>query len=136
MIRRSLLALCVLGACAAPGDGGGSAAAPAVAGTRWVGVADASVERGALPRIEFLREGRMSGFTGCNMMGGTWRLEGSQIRFGPISATKRGCLGPEGDVEKRVLAALGAGSSGKIENGRLLLTAPDGARFEFTAARD
>lgn len=136
MIARSCLhALSAVGlaACAATVEPPASAAVPGeLAGTRWVGVAEGADPR-SLPRLEFAREGRLTGYTGCNMMSGTWRLEAGEIRIGPIVATKRMCIGPEGEVERRFLAATG----GRVlrEGGRLVLSGPGGARFEFTPAQ-
>lgn len=148
MPRRSLAWVCVLGlsACAAaPGDSGGpvrpaSAAAqgastPGYAGTRWVGVVEAGIDPAAAPRLEFLDGGRVAGFTGCNMLSGAWRMEGAEVRFGSIATTKRMCLGPAGEIEKRLVAALGAEASVRREGAKLVLTGPAGARFEFTQAQ-
>ena len=140
-MRKLIGILCALGvtACAAPtGSGAGPTAAsplPApIAGTRWVGVVEGSPDARTLPRMEFAAGGRMAGFTGCNMMSGTWSEEGGAVRFGPIISTKRGCAGPEGEVEKRVIAALGEGARATRSGDRLVVTAASGARFEFTAA--
>ena len=139
-MRKLLGILCALGvaACAAPtgsGAGPASASPPApIAGTRWVGMVDGNPDARALPRIEFSSGGRMAGFTGCNMMSGTWSEEDGAVRFGPIISTKRFCAGPEGEVEKRVIAALGAGARAVRSGDRLVVTAASGARFEFSAA--
>lgn len=102
-------------------------------GTRWVGVVAGSPDPRTLPRIEFVNSERMTGFTGCNLMNGGWRMEGAEVRVGPLVTTKRACVGPEGDVERRVLAALG----GRIarEGDRLVFIAPTGERFEFIPAQ-
>ena len=108
MTGRWTAAVCALGlaACAAPPGPGATAAPPApLAGTRWIGVVEGGPDARTLPRLEFTAGGRMAGYTGCNMMSGTWSEEGGEARFGPIIATKRFCAGPEGEVEKRVLAA-------------------------------
>ena len=138
MMRRVTFVSMLLGlaACAAgPGGGGAAPTAaasgpPAIAGTRWIGAVDASVPEGARPRLEFTAQGRISGFTGCNMLSGTWRLEGNDIRFGPVTSTKRGCMGVEGDIEKRVLAALNASATARRDGPRLRLSAPGGS-FDF-----
>jgi heat shock protein HslJ len=146
MLRRSLVSMCLLGlaACAAMPGGAGSGTAGAapppgsgasLAGTRWVGRGSAGMDGGAMPRLEFISGGRVTGFTGCNMLSGTWRMEGGEVRFGGIATTKRMCLGPEGEVEKRLLAALGADSRVRREGSRLVLSAPGGARFEFSEAK-
>jgi heat shock protein HslJ len=107
---------------------------PSLAGTRWVGVIDPGLEADVAPRLEFIA-GRVQGYTGCNMMGGTWRVEGNEVRFGAIVVTRRGCIGPAGDIEKRVLAAMGEQSRGRRQGDRLVIEAPNGARFEFRLSR-
>ena len=138
-LARLLASLCAAGlaACAAPAGAPQAAetrAAP-LAGTRWVGVVDPSIDRRATPWIEFVGEGRITGFTGCNMLNGNWSGEGAATRLGGLVTTKRMCLGPEGEVEKRVLAAMSDQSRVSREGTRLVFTAPSGARFEFTPAR-
>jgi heat shock protein HslJ len=144
MLRRSLISMCLFGlaACAAAPDGAGSGSAGtapppgsgvSLAGTRWV--AQAGADSRATARLEFVPGGRMTGFTGCNMLSGTWRMEGGEVRFGGIATTKRMCLGPEGEVEKRLLAVLGGESRVRREGSRLVLSAPGGARFEFSEAK-
>jgi heat shock protein HslJ len=142
-MSRTLLGLmCALGvaACAAPPTSGGgdlrSAGAPPPAslhGTRWVGVVPGGDPR-TLPRLEFVAAGRVSGYTGCNMLSGTWKAEGHAAIMGPLVTTKRMCLGPEGEVEKRFNRALAIGSRVAREGDKLVATAPDGARFEFVEA--
>ena len=133
-MSRTMAWLCVMGlaACAAAPAGGGS-----LAGTSWVGADKelASLDASSSPRLEFVGEGRVSGYTGCNMLSATWRMEGAVLRFDMVSTTKRGCLGPAGDVEKRVLAALNSGTRGRREGGRLILEGTGGARFEFVEAK-
>lgn len=146
MLRGSVVSMFLFGlaACTAvpggPGSGSAGAAPPpqggaSLVGTRWVGEARAGVDGAAIPRLEFISGGRMTGFTGCNMLSGTWRMEGGEVRFGGIATTKRMCLGPEGEVEKRLLAALGDSTRGHREGSRLVLSAPGGARFEFAEAK-
>ena len=138
-MRSSSVAACavLLAGCAAP------AAAPHVSdareaslvGTHWIGVVDASVDRNAVPRIDFVTEGRLSGYTGCNMLSGAWAREGSAVRLSGVVTTKRMCLGAGDEVEKRVLAAVSGESRLTREGDNLVFTAPSGARFEFKPAR-
>jgi heat shock protein HslJ len=133
---RYLIAALSLGlaACAAP-SGPGTAAAPApLAGTRWVGIVEGGVDAQSLPRLEFESGGRLHGYTGCNMMSGSWKEEAGEARFGPVMATKRFCPGIGSEMEKRVMAALAPGARGVREGEKLVLIAPGGARFEFSPA--
>lgn len=138
-MRRLLGVFCTVGlaACASPpGSGPAAAAAPPapIAGTRWLGVVEGEQDPRSLPRMEFAAGGRMTGFTGCNTMSGTWTEEGGAVRFGPIIATKRFCAGAGGEVEKRVLAALGEGARATRSADRLVVTSAGGARLEFVPA--
>jgi heat shock protein HslJ len=133
---RWMLGLSALGlsTCAADPPAAGPAAAPppSLVGTRWVGVVDDATDPRHRPRLEFT-PGRMSGFTGCNMMSGAWSAEGGEVRLGPMMATKRFCVGPEMDIEKRVLAAMGEKARVTREGERLVF-ASEGGRFEFRPA--
>ena len=125
MKRLWLVAVAFIAACAV------AQVEPAsLTGTRWVGVVDSGLDAEVTPRLEFVA-GRVQGYTGCNMMGGTWRIEGNEVRFGSMAATRRGCIGPGGDIEKRVLAAINETSRGRREGDKLVIEAASGARFEF-----
>ena len=99
-----------------------------------MGVVDSSTDRRAVPRLEFVSGGRITGFTGCNLLSGAWSSEGGEVRLGPIATTKRMCLGPEFEIEKRVLAVLGEKGRVTREGANLVLVGPGGERFEFTSA--
>src|SRR5207248_9176544 len=63
--------------------GAASASAPgSLAGTRWRGVVESEVDEASTPWLEFV-EGRVAGYTGCNMLSGTWRTEGGEVPGGP-----------------------------------------------------
>jgi len=145
MMARILAAPCVL-AIAACAVAPGPVAAPAqmatrpatvlaesLVGTRWIGVVEGNPDPRMLPRLEFVREGRFTGFTGCNLMNGAWSLDAGELRVGPVATTKRGCTGIEGEIENRLAAAIG----GRVtrEGGRLIFTGPSGVRFEFVPAQ-
>jgi heat shock protein HslJ len=142
-----LLGVLGVGACSvAPATPGGSDGAPApraavqpaqaatLAGTRWVGIVDKSIPAESAPRLELIAEGRLAGYTGCNMMNGAWTLEGVNGRVGRIITTKRACVGPGAEVESRLMAALGENAKLTREGERLVAIGPNGERFEFTAA--
>jgi heat shock protein HslJ len=118
-------------------DPAGAAPAPPPAtftGTRWVGVVEEPADPRTTPRLEFIGAGRMSGYTGCNVFSGDWSMQGATVVIGKMAMTKRLCLGPPREVEKRFVAALRPGSRGTRTGGRLVFVAPDGDRFELREA--
>jgi heat shock protein HslJ len=126
-----------------PGDGAPAAAPPPAAarvaqashplsGTRWVGAVEGSTKSGNVPQLEIVTEGRLAGYTGCNLMNGTWSVQGGEARVGRIVTTKRACAGPESEIEKRLIAALAENARLVREGDRLVAISPAGERFEFT----
>lgn len=111
-----------------------SAASGSLVGTRWKGVVASGVEEAATPYLEFA-ESRVAGFTGCNMLSGAWRLEGNEVRVGPLVTTKRGCPGAGGEMEKRMLGIVNERARIAREGSRLVATAPGGERLEFEEVR-
>jgi heat shock protein HslJ len=104
---------------------------PTPVGKRWFASIDGLADPKQLPRLEFAADGRVSGYTGCNALSGKWRMEGGAVRLGALAVTKRGCLGPAGEAERRVLAAVNDKSRVSLENGRLILQGAGGERIEF-----
>lgn len=118
---------------AAPVPVAAPSADTALAGTRWIGVVDAGINEGNIPRLELVAEGRLAGYSGCNMLNGAWVLQGEEARVGPLVTTKRACVGPESQIEKRVLSALNEGRLVR-EGAKLVAIGRNGERFEFTRA--
>jgi heat shock protein HslJ len=84
-----LLPALLLGACATvPG--------PTPEGRVWAlvelrGQALAPTPLPRLPQLE-MREGRVSGSSGCNRFTGSYTLQGEGLRFGPAAGTRRACV--------------------------------------------
>jgi heat shock protein HslJ len=147
---RCLLAL-GLAACAAPSNPGGypgsaapappAAAAmptlspPSLDGTRWMGVIDPAIDKRFAPWLEFVAQGRISGYTGCNLLYGAWKSDGGEVRVGSLVTTKRARAGPEQAIERRFVAALNEQSRVTREGDRLVFTTPAGERVEFAEVR-
>jgi heat shock protein HslJ len=125
-----------LAACAAAPTPPSPSSKPAASlvGTRWMGVMPQEADHHSIPRLEFVRDGKLSGYTGCNMLSGTWSMEGGDVRVSGLVTTKRMCVGPGSETEKRLLAALREGSRGRREGPRLVFTGPRGERFDFVEA--
>jgi len=135
--RIVIAALLVLAGCASTPAGKAdppaqaSASGPAsIVGKHWIGRAP-GIDARMQPRLEFLREGRITGYTGCNMLSGSWRSDGNDVRIGNVIATKRMCVGPEGDVESHVLPVLSPNTRVAVEGSKLVLEGTNGQRFEF-----
>ena len=103
-----------------------------LAGKHWVAPAPGVEDAKQRPRLEFQRDGRLVGYTGCNVLAGKWRIEGGEVRLEGLAATKRGCLGPGGEVEKRFLAAVTPSSRVSLEGATLVIQGPGGERIAFT----
>jgi len=110
-----------------------SAPSTSMAGTRWKGVVEGADE-GSTPWLEFV-EGRVQGYTGCNMLSGPWHLENDELRMGPLVTTKRACVGPGGEVERRLLSAVNERARIMRHGDRLVASGPGGERFEFSEVR-
>jgi heat shock protein HslJ len=109
-MRALLVALALLGACAAPAppatDAGQTIAH--LSGTKWRRVDDTNANpHGAT--LDF--DGNSaSGYTGCNRWTATVTQNGEELRFSQVSATERACdgAGVQIDTERNFLAAIEA----------------------------
>jgi heat shock protein HslJ len=71
---------------------------------------------------------RVSGNTGCNAFGGSFRLERGQLSTGPMMSTKRACVAPSANGQERALLGF-FGDRASVSQGshdRLVLTARTG----------
>jgi heat shock protein HslJ len=130
------LSLFAMAACAAPAPGIPADAAPGgaeVAGRTWHAEGSTGMDEATRPRLEFRRDGKLAGFTGCNSIAGTWRDSGGAIQLSALAVTKRFCVGPRGEFEKRFLAAVNEKSKLSLANGQLVATGPNGERLAFTS---
>lgn len=116
----------------------------ALAGSRWIATminnglgGVASLVEGTVVTAEFGADGRVAGSGGCNQFNGAYTLDGAALAIGPIAATRRACLAPEGvgEQEAAYLAALARVATWSFQDGRLRLRAADGAlQVELRAA--
>jgi heat shock protein HslJ len=122
------------------GCGGDAVAAPApsspIAGEwRILSIAGRAVRPGSNARIAFQGD-RVSGNTGCNAFGGSYRFERGFLTAGPLITTKMACLPPRGVEERPLLDLLGQRLSvSHNRKGNLVLTARNGRTLVLTGAR-
>jgi heat shock protein HslJ len=83
-------------------------------GTTWVvstilsGDTASSIPQGIRATLRFGADGDVTVDTSCNTGGGTYRVDGANISFGPIALTKKACPGAPADMERSVVATLNA----------------------------
>lgn len=117
---------------------------PALAGSGWrvVSMGGEPVVppggRQRAPTVEFSSGDEAGGFGGCNRFSASYRLDGTELEFGLIAATKMACPGI-GDLERRFFGALEATRSYRVREGVLDLLDGEGevlARMEGQPERD
>lgn len=73
-----------------------------------------------------------SGRSGCNMYGGSVRVDGRSVSFSNLAGTEMGCRRDVMDAEEAYLAALGSVNAASREGGALVLLGPE-AELRFAA---
>jgi putative lipoprotein len=77
-------------------------------------------------------DGRVSGFTGCNSLTGSYRTEADQIDLGQLALTRRACVSGE-EVEAAIVKALAAVDRFVISGDTLQLLGGDEPLLAFEA---
>lgn len=75
---------------------------------------------------------RFSGFGGCNTYFGTYTLEGDNLSFGPIAASKKLCHGEIGSTENHFFKTLIKVETYTLKDNKLSLMADDKVIIEAT----
>lgn len=130
----ALAAVLSMTACAAAPD---SSTPVSLDGTAWALASAASGPLQARPAevevtLVFATDA-VSGSGGCNQYRATVTREGDTLRFGPVGATKRGCMDGRGEIEQAWFAALGQPLTVSRDGDQLVLTGADGARYALRA---
>ena len=106
----------------------------AAIGPEWVAadVAGAGVAAGSRITLQLGADGRASGRGGCNAYTGAYTLQGTELHFGAMAATKMACAPAVMEQEQRYFTALAAVSRYALaDDGALMLTTPDGKTILF-----
>ena len=80
---------------------------------------------GAAAELTFNKDGTVTGTSGCNGLGGNYKVEGDQITFDQIVSTLMACDDPRMAQEGAVHQVLTDTASFKIEGSTLTLTNND-----------
>ncbi len=114
------LAFIALSACASGGGSANGTGEPVeerstletlTLGETWVLRSVRGVEaipESAVPSIQFLTNGRLTGNTSCNQMNGRYALDGVAVDFAGLATTRMACDGAPGEMEPRFLQTLEA----------------------------
>jgi heat shock protein HslJ len=89
--------------------------------------------QGGIPTLNFLDEGRLAGFAGCNNFSGGFSLEGNGIMLDPGAMTRKAC--PESG-EDDFLAVLGRVKNFKVIKEKLTLLDGDTELMSFIPKKD
>jgi heat shock protein HslJ len=134
------VALTLLSACAS-GDGAAPAATgasvPELAGTSWNlasyagadGTRTPAVTEPSVGTVTFLTGGKLAGSTGCNRFTGTYEQSGADLSITTGAMTEMACLGPVGEQETAVIAALGKVATAAVASDTLVLKDAQGAEL-------
>ncbi|MFL5684028.1 MAG: META domain-containing protein [Chloroflexota bacterium] len=94
---------------------------------RAVTVAGQTVVDGHEPTATFLA-GEVTGTTGCNSYGGSYRYEEGALTIGEMRTTMMACIGPIGDVESRFTEAMSGATTAAVDgDGRLVVEGTSGS---------
>lgn len=98
---------CALLSGCASADAAGSAPAAAVElkSTSWMLPVPKDSECKTNPMLEFTA-GEVSGDLGCNLVNGTYKIDGNRLTFGPLAVTGRMCAPDFMKLEETMLKAI------------------------------
>ena len=87
----------------------------------------------SLPRVIRARfeRGRVTGFSGCNNLMGSYTLDGNRLALGPLAGTMMACPEPGSSIENAFKAAFAGTLRYAITGDRLSLTSEGGATLSF-----
>jgi len=123
------LALVVSSCAHHTGSGGTTTAPPSLSETAWhiEQVGDSSVTDASKTELRFGGDGKVSGSTGCNNFTGSATIEGANVAFSPLAATRKACDQALMEQEGRIFGALQSVKSFAFAvDGRLNLLGADG----------
>ena len=120
------------------GTGKSELDAPVIEGTEWhlveVGGEPVSPLAGEKQPHIILdhAQNQATGFAGCNNVFGSYVLDGSSLKFGPVGATRMFCEGKSGEVELLFMQAMENTRSWEIRDSTLLLLKDGEVLARFT----
>ena len=125
----TVLVICLaISACTARNEGSSAGLVGSWKLTSYGAVASPTpAVEGAGAQLTFNKDGTVTGTSGCNGLGGNYKVEGDQITFDQIVSTLMACDDPRMAQEGAVHQVLTDTASFKIEGSTLTLTNHDNA---------
>lgn len=114
-----------------------SSSPASLAGTEWRLEAVGGQPALAQPQatLAFPEPGRVAGHASCNRFFGSVTIDGQQISFGQLGATRMACVGPADEQERRVLQALTAAHHYELQGDTLVIHAPGADTLRYIRVR-
>jgi heat shock protein HslJ len=111
-----------LGGCAMP-EQEGVLSAEKLQGPEWVAVSIDGVAavRSPAPKLRWTGAEQVAGSGGCNAFVGSAVLQGSELRLGPLAATRRACMPTPSGQEDMFFKALENTRTARLEDEQLVL---------------
>ena len=131
----TLLSACASGESAAPAPSGASV--PELAGTSWNLTAFSDADGAQTPAVtdpsvgtlNFLADGQLAGSTGCNRFSGTYAQSGEDLTITTELISAAACIGPAGEQDPAVIAALDKVATAGVAADQLVLKDGQGAQL-------
>ena len=96
-----------------------ASAGPSLENTYWklthLGAEEVHIPAGAREVYMQLKGGQMSGFSGCNSLGGKYEINADQLKLSQMASTMMYCEGPGMAIEKSLYAAVGRVAQYRID---------------------
>lgn len=77
--------------------------------------------------------GRLTGWTGCNELSGSFTRNNTELTFSDVATTDRACTAETAATQAAILATLGPAVTYTIDYNQLTLLAPTGIGLDLTA---
>jgi len=101
----------------------GDALAQALTGKTWTleKLANRDMENDPPLTMQFMADGTVSGFSGCNTFNGQYTLDGNTLKFGPLASTRKMCGAAANEKEYAFTTMLAKVAQVSLEEDELIL---------------
>lgn len=124
---RMMMMLSLLAGCSVPQQAPEPEALPALAGSSWLveDIGGTGVLDMLQSTLDFAADQGVSGNGGCNRFTGQADVSGTDMRMGPLAATRMACPEAVMNQERRYFIALDSAVQWQLDTGRDILTMTD-----------